>query len=173
MRNNFYNMHRTRLEEKLGADVVEDLDIWMRGIVSSEFVTKDQFGQIISRLDGLEDKIDGLENRIDVLDERTQNLSNEMASFRAEVNQRFLSIDQRLDSFRSEIEQRFDSFRSEMEQRFDSFRSDIDKRFDSLNERFDKLTEQMVSNIKWTVGTIALFGTIITVLITVFKFVKP
>jgi len=169
MRDNFYSMHRTRLEEKLGADVVEDLDFWVRGIVSSESVTKDQFGQIISRLDGLEDRIDGLESRMDVLDERTQNLTNEIAGFRAEVNQRFLSIDQRFDS----IHQRFDSFRSEMEQRFDSFRSDIDKRFDSLNERFDKLTEHMVNSIKWTVGTIALFGTIITVLITVFKFVKP
>jgi len=149
-------MHRTRLEEKLGADVVEDLDFLVRGIVSSESVTKDQFGQII-------DRIDGLENRIDLLDERTQNLTNEIAIFRAEVNQRFLSIDQRLDSFRSEIEQRFDSFRSEMEQRFDSFRSDIDQRLDAINER-------IVSSIKWTVGTIALFGTIITVLMAVFKF---
>ena len=132
-------MHRTRLEEKLGVDVVEDLDIWMKGIVSSESVTKD---------------------RIDVLDERTQNLTNELANFRAEVNQRFLSIDQRFDN----LNQRFDSFRSEMEQRFDSFRSDIDQRLDAINER-------IVSSIKWNVGTIALFGTIITVLMAVFKFV--
>jgi ElaB/YqjD/DUF883 family membrane-anchored ribosome-binding protein len=101
---------------------------------------------------------------MDVLDERTQNLSNEMMSFRAEVNQRFLSIDQRLDSFCSEIEQRFDSFRSEMEQRFDSFRSDIDQRLDTTNER-------IISSIRWTVGTIAFFGIIITVLMAVFKFV--
>jgi len=128
MRDNFYSMHRTRLEEKLGADVVEDLDFWVRGIVSSESVTKDQFGQIISNID-----------------------------------QRFDSLHQRFDSFRSEMEQRFDSFRSEMEQRFDSFRSDIDQRLDAINER-------IVSSIKWTVGTIALFGTIITVLMAVFKF---
>ena len=170
MRDNFYSTHKARLEEKFGADVVEDLDIWVRGIVSSEAVTKDQFGQTI----------DGVENRLNVLDERIQNLSNDMVSFRTEVNQRFLSVDQcfdslhqRFDSLRSEMDQRFDTLRSEMEQRFDSFRSDVDHRFDNLNERFDKLTEHMVSSIKWTVGTIALFGTIITVLITMFKFVKP
>lgn len=118
----------SRLEEKLGADVVEDLDVWIKGIVSDEFVTKDQFGQILSRLDLLED--------------RSQRLSEEMAGFRMEVNQRFLSIDQR----------------------FDSFRSDIDQRLDTINER-------IVSSIKWTVGTIAIFGTIITVLMAVFKFV--
>ena len=139
----------SRLEKKLGADVVEDLDVWVRGIVTSESVTKDQFGQIISRLDGLEDRMDGLENRIDLLDERTQILTNEMTSFRAEVNQRFLSIDQRF---------------LNIDQRLDSFRSDIDQRLDTINER-------IVSIIKWTVGTIALFGTIITVLMAGFNFV--
>ncbi|MFQ6040135.1 MAG: hypothetical protein ACE5PV_04700 [Candidatus Poribacteria bacterium] len=121
----------SRLEKKFGADVVEDLDLWVRGIVSDEAATKDQFGQIISRFDSVE-------SRLDVLDERTQNLTNEITSFRAEVNERFLSIDQR---------------------------------FLSIDQRLDTINERIVSSIKWTVGTIALFGTIITVLMAVFKFV--
>ena len=128
-----------RLEEKLGADVVQDLDIWIKGIVNAESITKDQFGQITSQLLG--------------------------------IDQRFDSIHQRFDDFRSEMEQHFDSFRSDIDQRFGA----IDQRFDSLrsdfDQRFDKLSELTLNGIRWTVGTIALFGTIITVLIAVFKFV--
>jgi hypothetical protein len=39
-----------------------------------------------------------------------------------------------------------------------------------MNERFDKMNEAMRVQTRWTIGTIALFGTIITVLIAVVEF---
>ena len=111
----------SKLKEKLGADVVEDLDQWVRKIIQSE--TKDQYSQILSRLDLLEDRYEGIKDEV-------YRLREEMNGFRTEVNQRF----------------------------------------DVINQRFDAMNERILSSMKWSVGTIATFGLIITILVTIFKF---
>ncbi|MFQ6044205.1 MAG: hypothetical protein ACE5PV_25405, partial [Candidatus Poribacteria bacterium] len=93
----------SKLKEKLGEYVVEDLDKWMREIVQSK--TKDQYTQILSRLDLLEDRYEGIKDEV-------YRLRGEMNGFRTEVNQRFDamndSINQRLDAMNNSINQRFD-----------------------------------------------------------------
>lgn len=36
-----------------------------------------------------------------------------------------------------------------------------------MNERFDRVYERIESMTKWTVGTLALFGTLITILLAI------
>ena len=115
----------SRLKEKLGADVVEDLEKWLKEIV--QFETKDQYTQILLRLGLLEDKYEGIKDEV-------YRLRGEMNGFRTEVNQR------------------------------------LDAMNNSINQRFDAMNERILSSMKWSVGTIAIFGLIITILITVFKF---
>ena len=103
------------LREKWGADVVQNVEVWVKEIVRSEGVGRDEYREILSRLDGLEHGQEGLK-------EEVYRLRGEMNGFRSEVN-----------------------------------------------ERFDRMNERMLSMIKWNVGTIALFGTIISVLMAVFK----
>jgi len=43
-------------------------------------------------------------------------------------------------------------------------------RLDVIDERIDRLHEQMRVQTRWTVGTIALFGTIVTVLLAIAEF---
>jgi hypothetical protein len=64
-----------------------------------------------------------------------------------------------------EIKQDMKDFRKEVNQRFDL----MEQRFD---QRFDGLYAQMGSLMKWTVGTLALFGTIISALLAIGQFVK-
>lgn len=55
-------------------------------------------------------------------------------------------------------------------------RTDIDMRFDSMNaqmnERFDTMYHQTFTLIKWTVGLLGFFGTLISTLIFVGQFIK-
>ena len=51
-------------------------------------------------------------------------------------------------------------------ERFDG----VNERFDAMNERIDRLHEQMWVRTRWTVGTIALFGTIVTVLLAIAEY---
>ena len=126
----------SKLKEKLGEDVVEYLDKWMREIIQSE--TKDQYTQILSRLDLLEARYEGI--------------SDEVYRLRGEMN-----------GFRTEVNQRFDAMNDNINQRLDAMNNSINQRFDAMNER-------ILSSMKWSVGTIAIFGLIITILMTVFKF---
>ena len=42
-----------------------------------------------------------------------------------------------------------------------------------MNERFDQMYERMTSLMKWTVGTLALLGSIISIILAIGQFVNP
>lgn len=50
------------------------------------------------------------------------------------------------------------------------FRREVNDRFDRLNERFDRMHEHMGVMVKRTVGTLALFGSLITLLLAIGQF---
>lgn len=64
-----------------------------------------------------------------------------------------------------EIKQDMKDFRKEVNQRFDL----MEQRFD---QRFDGMYDRIGSMMKWTVGTLALFGTLITTLLAISQFAK-
>ncbi len=92
-------------------------------------VPRDEYRQVLSRLDILEHDVAGLKDEVRQL-------------------------------------------RTEMNERFERMESRANERFDHLNERFDTLYERMLVQTRWTVGTIALFGTAVTILLAIAQF-KP
>ena len=88
--------------------------------------------------------------RLDILEHDVTGLKQEIADLRAE----------------------FREFRREFNDRFDRMSTEVNDRFDRLNERFDRMHEHMNTMIKWTVGTIGLFGTLITILLAIGQFAK-
>jgi len=68
----------------------------------------------------------------------------------------------------SELKIEVRELRREMNERFDR----MNERFDRMNERFDQMHARMVSMMKWTVGTLALFGSIISILLAIGQFIK-
>ncbi|MBC8236165.1 hypothetical protein H8E77_41995 [bacterium] len=107
----------SRLKEKFGEDVVKDLDRWVREIIQSE--TTDQYRQILSRLDILEDRYKGISDEV-------YRLRGEMNGFRTEVNQKFDVIYQRFDAIRDNINLRFDAMKGYIEQRIDTMNISLD-----------------------------------------------
>jgi tetrahydromethanopterin S-methyltransferase subunit G len=60
-----------------------------------------------------------------------------------------------------------------MDERFDKMNERFDKmneRFDKVNERFDEMYRHISTMTRWTVGTLALLGTIITILMAIAQF---
>jgi len=60
--------------------------------------------------------------------------------------------------------------RREMNARFDQMNDQMNIRFDRVNERFDQMYDRIMVMTRWTVGTLALFGTMITILIAIQQF---
>lgn len=144
-----------KLKEILGENVLHELFL----LIEERSIEGRQ--EILSRLDKVESNLSGLKT--------------EFVEFRREVNQRFENINQRFDN----IHERFDRFQKDINarfdtinERFDNSQKDINARLDALNERFDRMHEHMASMIKWTIGTLALFGTLITILLAISQFLK-
>ena len=78
--------------------------------------------------------------------------------------------DEALKSELADFKTEFREHRREVNERFDR----IDERFDwmhgQFNERFDQMHLGVM--VKWIVGTLALFGTLITILVAIGKFAK-
>ena len=57
-----------------------------------------------------------------------------------------------------------------MDERFDRMNSGMNERFDRVNERFDQMYRHISTMTRWTVGTLALLGTIMTILMAIAQF---
>ena len=112
------------VERTLGPEAAGDLSQWIEIIVVEHAVRRDEYRQLLSRLDILEHDVADVKDRITDL-HRT------------------------------------------MDERFDR----MNERFDHLNERFDQMYERMTTMTRWTVGTLALLGTIMTILMAIAQFV--
>jgi tetrahydromethanopterin S-methyltransferase subunit G len=121
------------LTERLGADVVDALEGLMDERIRASAVTKDEYREILSRLDLLENNY--------------QHLSGEV----------------------SELRRIMMEFIRDVDARFDKVNERIDKINDRIDERFDQLNARIDSMIRWTVGTVALFGVLISALMTILK----
>ena len=136
------------LTDRLGADVVDALEGLMDEKIRASAVTKDEYREILSRLDLLENNYQHLAKDVSELKGEVSQLRREMLEFTREVNERFDGVNERVDK---------------INERIDKINDRIDERFDQLNARIDSM-------IRWTVGTVALFGILISALMTILKF---
>jgi len=113
------------LIEVIGPDGLKELEELVEKKIHATGVTKEDWRQILTRLD--------------ILEHDMEEVKTDYREFRREMNE-----------FRKEVNERFDR---------------MNERFDRMNERFDRMYGRMGSWMKWTVGTIAFFGTLITVLV--------
>jgi hypothetical protein len=75
-------------------------------------------------------------------------------------------MNKRFDAMNARMDERFDA----MDARMDERSKHIDEKLGQMNDRIDRMHEAMRVQTRWTVGTIALFGTIVTVLLAIAQF---
>ena len=118
------------VRESWGEEATEDFAEWFDQAVRESAVPRDEYRQILSRMEIIEHDIDDLKDSV------------------AEVNREVGDL------------------RREMNERFDR----MNERFDRMNERFDQMYERILVMTRWTIGILALFGTIITILLAIAQF---
>jgi len=95
----------------------------------------------------------------DAMTERTVKRSEweEMRSRFDDVETRLSNVETRL----AVVEAGLAELRADLRE----LRREMNERFDRVNERFDRLNALIIAQTRWTVGTLALFGTIIAILV--------
>ena len=122
------------VQEAWGDEVVAAVVPWVKELVREEGVPRDEYRQVLSRLDVLEHDVADI--KMDV-----RELRGEIRGLRGEMHERFDRMYERLD---------------QMGQHFES--------------RLDQVSERMLVQTRWLIGSIALFGTILTIMMAIAQF---
>ena len=133
------------VRKHLGDQVADDFSRWFEENVQHELVTKDQYREVLSRLDVLEERFDHVEERFDRMEEH---------------------VEERLDLMEKHFEERFE----QVDQRFEGMEERLDRRFEGMDEKLDRMNDRILSMTRWLIGLIALFGSLITVLLAIAQF---
>jgi flagellar capping protein FliD len=147
------------VRESWGASAADDFARWLDEYVQDHAVPRDEYREVLSRLDVLENEVAGINERLDRMEERFEG--------------RFDHMEERFEGRLDQVEERSEGRFDQMEGRFDQMEgrfNQMEERFNQMDQRIDRMHEQMRVMMRWTVGTIALFGTIVTVLLAIAEF---
>ncbi|MFB0536366.1 MAG: hypothetical protein ACETWR_15440 [Anaerolineae bacterium] len=117
-----------------GDELVAEIVPWLEQIVQEKAVPRDEYRQVLSRLEVLE---------------------HDVADIKADVRE-----------LRREMNERFDR----VSERFDQMNERFDRMGQHFETRLDQMSERILVQTRWLIGTIALFGTILTILMAIAQF---
>jgi hypothetical protein len=115
---------------------------WLEALLQERTVTRSEWHDLGERYTGSEARLDRVEVRL-------ENLARELGDLKLEVRALRTAMEERLDRQAAQFDLRFDSLSHE------------------LNRRMDDLQRLMVVQTRWSIGILALFGTMVTVLLTI------
>jgi len=143
-----------------GDELVAEVVPWLEQMIEEKAVPRDEHQPILSRLEGLERDVTDLKAAIHQL--------------RSEMNERFDRLYHRSETRFDQMHERFDQMNQRFEVRLDQMNQRFEARLDQMNQRFearlDQMSERMLVQTRWLIGSIALFGTILTILMAIAQF---
>ena len=158
--------------DEVVAEFLPWLDKTLQEVLQEKTVARDEYRQVLSRLDMLDNSVSLIS---DGLTQARAEFSEQQAQMRAELNgqqaQMRAEFRQELSELRRDMNERFDR----MNERFDQTNERFDRmheRFDQTNERFDRMYDRMLVQTRWLIGSLVLFGTVISVLLAIGQFIK-
>jgi len=136
-----------------GEEVVAAFVPWLKEEISEtvkeKAVPRDEYREVLSRLDGLEKDV--------------SLVKEEQARMRVEFREDQVQM-------RAEFREDLGQLRREMHECFDG----MHERFDGMNQHFesrlDQMSERMLVQTRWLIGSIALFGAILTIMMGIAQF---
>ena len=153
------------LRQAWGDEVADALAVWFASVLEERAISRDEYRQILSRLDIIEHDMADLKTDV-------QELRREISELRKEMNERFDRMNERFDQLRREMDERFDRMRMEMDERFERMSERFDRMRKETDERMDRMYHQMVVQTRWLIGALAVIGTVISVLLAIAQFAR-
>ena len=147
------------VREHMGEQVAADFSRWFAENVQQELVTNDEYREVLSRLDVLEERFDHVEERFDRVDERLDRM-----------DERLNQMDERLDAMNAQMNERFDAMSTRMDERFDTMNERMDERSEQVTDQLDRMNDRILSMTRWLIGLLVFFGSMVTALLAVAQF---
>jgi len=169
---------RRALGEEAVVDFIPWMERWLSESIKEKAVPRDEYREVLSRLDGLGKDISLFkEEQIRMRAEFSADLAQMRGEFSADLAQMRGEFREDQAQMRAELREDLGQLRREMNERFDGINGRFDGingRFDQMNQHFesrlDQMSERMLVQTRWLIGSIALFGTILTVMMAIAQF---
>ena len=146
------------LRRAWGDEVADAFAVWFASVLEERAISRDEYRQILSRLD--------------ILEHDMADLKTDVQELRREMNERFDRMNERFDQLRREMDERFDRMRMEMDERFERMSERFDRMRKETDERMDRMYHQMVVQTRWLIGSLVVIGTVISVLLAIAQFAR-
>jgi len=154
-----------RVREALGDEGTEELLRWLEARIEERAVPRDEYRELLSRFDLLDRDISLIKDELKRMrGEFRGELGQMREEFRGELGQTRGEFHDELGQTRLEMNERF----ARVDERFDQ----MNERFDQVNRRFDQMYDRMLVQTRWLIGSLALIGTVISVLLAIGQFVR-
>lgn len=140
------------VREHFGEQVADDFATWLDHNFEERTVHRDEYREVLSRLDVLEERFDHVDERLDRME--------------AHFEERFNQIDERFDQQTQLFDQRLDT----INERFDAMNARMDERFDKMDGKLDQMNDRILSMTRWLIGLLVAFGTMVTVMLGIAQF---
>jgi len=95
------------LRQAWGDEVADALAVWFASVLEERAISRDEYRQILSRLDIIEHDMADLKTDV-------QELRREISELRKEMNERFDRMNERFDQLRREMDERMDRMYHQM-----------------------------------------------------------
>lgn len=138
------------VREAWGDELVAAVVPWLEEIVEEKAVPHDEYRQVLSRLDNLEHDITDIKIETTEVKTELRDLRREMSEIKTDLHE-----------VRREMNGRFDR----MYERF----VEMDRHFEG---HLDQMTDRMLVQTRWLIGSIVLFGTILSILMAIGQLVR-
>jgi hypothetical protein len=129
-----------------GDELVTEFVPWLEEVIEEK--TSPRLEQLVEEKAVPRDEYRQVLSRLDVLEHDVADIKADVRELRSEMNERFDRVNERFDR---------------MSERF----VDMERHFET---RFDQMSERMLVQTRWLIGSIALFGTILTILQAIAQF---
>ena len=124
--------------------------------------------ELLDRMITVEQQLKFQNEKIEMmLDQSAKNFESMDKRFEA-VDKRFEAVNKRFEDMRHSMDKGFES----MDKRFEDMLSSMDKRFEAVDKRFTDMQYNMDKRFNVMTGFMALGFTLITVLMSVYKFIS-
>ena len=145
-----------RVREVWGDEMVVELGPWLQEFVREHGVPRDEYRELLSRLDALAKDI--------------SLIKEEMSGSRAELTQMGAGLRAEMGQMRAEFSDGQAQLRIEFREALGALRLQMDAGFSRVNQQFDAMNERMLVQTRWLIGSLTILGTIISVLLAIAQF---
>jgi len=164
------------VREAWGDEAVIAFIPWLDEILADKTVPRDEYRQVLSRLDMLEHGVTLIgegqaQMRTDFQEAQAQ-MRAEFQKAQAQMRAEFKEDQAQM---RAEVREELVQMRTdlgELYMRLDKIHERFDRMESRMGERFDTMYDRMLVQSRWLVGSIALFGTVITIVLTIAQLIK-